>query len=56
MRTLHEILQDQREAQILESEFDAMELREIVSGNKLSGVLTNPATMMDMGTLEGWEF
>lgn len=52
MRTLHEILLDQREAQVLESDFDNMELREIVSSNKLSGVLTNPATYEALG--EEW--
>lgn len=48
MRTLQEILLDQRQdAQVIEAEFDAIELRE---------VLTNPATLQDLNAIKSWEF
>lgn len=52
MRTLSQILQDQRsltinDSLLLEADFDTLELREI---------LTNPQTHADLNTLEEWEF
>lgn len=45
MKTLHEILMDQKE--LVDAEWDNLEIRE---------VLTNPQTLRDTNAIESWEF